>query len=119
MGAGKERIRSEMGRRAVASGAGKADGKVIYTCHAGAGQNTDFSRWKIGRHMDRKYGIHSVKHPVIDQRSGFSAGFLRRLKHEPHGAGKMVTAVPKKLRRPQQHGRMGVVSAGMHDAGRL
>ena len=103
----------------MTSGAGKADGKVIDACHTGAWQNANVPGWKIRLYMEGEYSIHTIQHTVVDQRSGFFSGFFRRLKHQPYCAGKKVPAVLQKPRCTQQHGGMGIVSAGMHNARKL
>ena len=119
-GAGRrDDVNPLMGGGAVAAPAPDGQGEEAAAAHAHAGLHADGAPGQVGGHMDGKDRVRTLQHPGLQQRPASAGELLRRLKHQPDPAGQRLPLLREKGGGPQQHGGVGVVAAGVHDAGDL
>ena len=69
--------------------------------------------------MHAENGVHVIQAAFFHVMAGFRADFLPHLEQQLHLAGERVPVGAEDLRCSQQHGRVAVVAAGVHDPGVL
>ena len=98
------------------------DGETIGGGHCRTGAHLDHTDRRVLVDVDAegRIDLRILQHARFDHRLGATGGqFLRRLEEEFHRTGKVVATLQQQSRRAQEHGGVGVVTAGVHDAGRL
>ena len=74
--------------------------------------------------MDAKRSVHALEQPLVDRALGAAAALLRWLEEEPDadvvaGPGACSCLLSERLAGQEQARHMGVVAAGVHEAGAL
>ena len=71
----------------------------------------------VGHDVQREGGVgQRVEQPVVEHEAGAVEALLARLEHEAHFAGQLVGARGEHPGGAGEHGRVGVVAAGVHPA---
>ena len=104
--------------RTVTSAADDLEREQVGRGHHRARRRRDVTRVERGEQMHAGDEVGSVEHARLDDRAG-SAGrhLLGVLEDEAHLAGELVAALEEQLSGAEQHRRVTVVAAGVHDAG--
>ena len=92
------------------------DGKRIGRCRRRPSGNANHTHRHHTDDVLAKQHIHAVQRALLHQRFRAFDDFLCGLKQQPHRAGQLALHTAQRFGRAVQHGGVGIVAAGMHDA---
>lgn len=115
-GGGDDSIMALMGGTAVGGLPVDADGEAVAAGHARAVLQIEGPGRQEGPHVHAVDGVHAVEAALFHVVAGFRADFLGHLEEEFYGAGDLVLMGGEELCRAEEHGRVAVMAAGVHDA---
>ena len=113
---GKYGVLAEVRVGAVGHNAIDVDVICTHIEHAHARGDIDLSLFTGRPYVVAVDGVHAVQGTLCYHGLGSHYAFLNGLEDELNVAAELVPVLLKYLRRAQQHGDVGVVAAGMHDA---
>ena len=118
--AGDDRIARNVGEGGMAAAAAKAHDEFIGRGHGRAGTHGEMPDRQAGKivHSIDEGSREAIEKPVVDHRLATAAALFGRLEDDGDRAGK-APRLGEAPRCAQQHGRMPVMAAGMHEAGAL
>ena len=105
-----------MGRRAVGGRSPDLDGKTVAAGHPRAVLEVDRADVQLGPDVHSENGVHALQRPALYILLRFSSDLLGHLENQLRRALKLLPVRPQDAGRPQKHGRVAVVTAGVHHA---
>ncbi|MPM13105.1 hypothetical protein SDC9_59460 [bioreactor metagenome] len=111
-------VDAEFGRGAVAALALQGEVPAVGRRHDGARAVEDRPGGGGGPAVDARHGVNSFEGSFLHHGfgAGFQAALLGGLEQEAHRARYVIPDFRQHFRRPEEHGRVGIVAAGVHDA---
>lgn len=109
-------VMAEMGRGAVGGGAVDEAAEIRAGGHERSVIDGERALRDVGGHMDAEGGVHVVRAVVVEVVLHAVARFLGGLEEELHRAGDLVLMGGEESGRAEEHGRVAVVAASVHDA---